>query len=293
MGDRPLGRALIRLGAMALGPGRAHRQDLWPHLAIDRDTGEVRWRTRTLTRLVPFASVLPRHASLLAIVGSGPSLRDQRIESLPDGVSILLNGAASLAGRTRPLAVAVEDERFVFRHHAILAGVPRTVPLMLSPAAMRALAERNANLLTDRTVCLIDNILKPLNRPRRTLDDPAVAQNVRRRADAALSIEPEQGVVVTGTVAFSALQIALAASPATIMLAGIDLTNADQPRFYEGQDQAPSGLNKGKKRILDGFALARAEAGPRGIALTCASPVSALLAIGYPLDERLQQTWAI
>lgn len=281
MGDRPLGRALIRLGAMALGPDRAHRQDLWPYLAIDRDCGEVRWRGRFLTRTVPFSAVVPRAAPLLAIIGSGPSLKDQPIENLPDGSAILLNGAASLVGRVQPLAVAIEDERFVFRHVAMLEAVPRGVPLFLSPAAMRALAAHGPGLLQGRAICLIDNLAKPVNQPRRSVNDPALRHVVRRGAQAALSLAPEKGVVITGTVAFSALQIALAADPAKVLLAGIDLTNDDQPRFYEGRDRAPSGLQKGKRRILDGFALALDEAGTRGIALGCASPVSALLDIGY------------
>lgn len=283
MGDRPFGRALIRLAALVAGRPRAHRQDLWPHLSIDRAAGEVRWRGRVLTRLAPFLEVVPRGAPLLAIVGSGPSLKGQRIEALPPEAAILLNGAASLADRVRPLAVAVEDERFVFRHHRMLASLSGSVPLFLSPAALRALAERDAALLEGRTICLIDNLARPVNRPRRKLDDPALAAILRRTGDAALSLDPEAGVVIAGTVAFSALQIALAAAPREVLLAGIDLGNADQPRFYESADCAASGLAKGLPRILASFALARSEAETRGIALTCASPVSALLGIGYPL----------
>lgn len=284
MGDRPPGRALIRLGALALGRSRAHRQDVWPHLAIDRAAGEVRWRGRPLVQLLPLAAVVPREAPLLAIVGSGPSLNGQRIEALPAGRTILLNGAASLAGRVAPLAIAVEDERFVFRHHAMLAAVPRAVPLFLSPAALRAIAERDTALLEGRRVCLIDNLAKPVNRARRSLDDPTLGPVLRRKGGAALSLDPETGVVITGTVAFSALQIALAAAPRQVLLAGIDLANADQPRFYEGEDRAPSGIVTGLRRILAGFALALEEAERRDIALTCASPVSALLGIGYRLS---------
>lgn len=286
--DRPLGRRLIRLGFRMLGRSRAHRQDMFPGLAIDRSDGRVTWRGRPLTTLRSASQIIPHDLTTIAVVGSGPSLRDQRVEALGDGTAILCNGAATLADRIHPMAVAVEDERFVFRHHAMLAALPRDIPLMLSPAALRACAERGTATLADRAVVLIDNLEKPAGRPRRPLTDPALRDTVLRGQRGALSLDPDRGVVITGTVAFSALQFALAAGPERIVLAGIDLTNDSQPRFYEAADTARSGLSAGLDRILAGFALARQAADRRGIELTCASPVSALLDIGYPLSLRLQ-----
>lgn len=287
MSDRPLGRSVIRLGALALGRSRAHRQDLWPGLSIDRDASIAIWRGRPLCQLVPVSSVVQQGRDLIAIVGSGPSLAAQHPERLPPGSAILLNGATSLSARLSPLGVIVEDERFVFRHHAMLAELPGGVPLMLSPAALRALAERAPSLLRDgRPVALVDNLAKPVNAARRLLDDPALDHLLVRDADAAMSRQPDQGVVITGTVAFSALQAALAAHPAEVLLAGIDLGNAEQPRFYEAAGStAPSGLAKGLPRILAGFALALQHT--NGTRVGCTSPVSELLRIGYPRDPRL------
>ncbi|TRW95936.1 glycosyl transferase [Paracoccus sp. M683] len=285
--DRPVSRKLVRLGFQLLGRDLAHRQDLWPGLAVDRPSGQVIWRGQPLLQLAAPAAIIPDQLPLIAVVGSGPSLKAQRIERLGPGSAILCNGAASLASRIRPLAVAVEDERFVFRHHAMLAALPRDVPLLLSAAAIRAWAERDAAPLKNRQVALIDNLEKPVGGRRRALSDPALRDVVIRQRDGAFSIRPDLGVVITGTVAFSGLQFALAARPDRILLAGIDLTNDSQPRFYEGADQAPSGLSAGLDRILGGFALARQNAEKRGIALHCASPVSALLKVGIPRDDCL------
>ncbi|MGR3543487.1 MAG: glycosyl transferase, partial [Paracoccus sp. (in: a-proteobacteria)] len=90
--DRPLSRKLVRLGFQVLGRARAHRQDLWPGLAIDRASGAVSWKGGHLLTLVPAARFIPSGRSLLAIVGSGPSLRDQRVEALGSGTAILCNG---------------------------------------------------------------------------------------------------------------------------------------------------------------------------------------------------------
>lgn len=285
--DRPLSRKLVRLGFQLLGRDRAHRQDVWPGLKIDKDSGRTRWRGRHLLTLCRANSFIAAQRPQIAVVGSGPSLGSQKVEAIGDDNAILCNGAASLADRLRPLAVAVEDERFVFRHLSMLSNLPRDVPLLLSPAALRAWAEGDSASLTGHRVALIDNLLKPLGQPRRKISDPALRDIVIRSPQSALSLRPDEGVVITGTVAFSALQFALAAQPERILLAGIDLSNDQLPRFYEGEDRAPSGLTTGLDRILAGFALAHQIADRRDCKLTCASPVSALLPLGIPLDRSL------
>ena len=288
--DRPLIRRLIKVAMSITDPARAHRQDIWPGMAIDRATGRVEWRGQPLTRLVTFADIVPRNLKLIAVVGSGPSLARQDPTHLPPGSAILLNGAAILADRIAPLAVMVEDERFVFRHMAMLAALPRDLPLMLSPAALRAMAERDADVLRHRKIALIDNLAKPVNGPRRVLSGSAFDAMLARAPDgAALSVDPDTGIAIFGTVALSAVQVALAAAPQRILLAGIDLNNAHTtPRFYEQAGHAaPSGIVAGLDRVLRGFALARDRALAQGVAMTCASPVSALLDLGFPHDDLL------
>lgn len=285
--DRPLPRKLIRLAFQAMGRSCAHRQDLWPGLRIDKGTGDVFWHGQYFLRLESALKIIPPSAPMIAVVGSGPSLKNQRVEALGDETAILCNGAALLAKRIRPLAVAVEDERFIFRHHAMLADLPHDIPLLLSPAALRAWAERDPEPLQQRTVAMIDNLAKPVNARRRALSNPVLQDTIIRNHNAALSLNPDHGVVVTGTIAFSALQFALVVAPKHILLAGIDLSNDNQPRFYEAGNRAPSRLSAGLDRILAGFALAQEMAKSRGIRLTCASPVSALLELGYPEDRYL------
>ncbi|ARO15872.1 Glycosyltransferase protein (plasmid) [Ketogulonicigenium robustum] len=271
-----------------LGPGRAHWQDLWPTTQIDPATGDVTWRGQALVRLVRPSQILPRGLPLITVVGSGPSLREQRIEAIAPHSAILCNGAALLAERVQPLAVVVEDERFVFRHHGMLSVLDKAIPLFLSAAALRAFADADAGAFAGRAVALIDNLQKPVGGLRRDLSGPAWQDIAVMRNDAGFSRDVDRGVVITGTVAFSALQLAIAARPARILLAGIDLSNDAAPRFYEGADKAPSGLTAGLTRILDGFILARAEAARQNIALDCASPVSALLQVGYSYSDTLE-----
>ena len=284
MSDRPLSRRLVRMAFQALRPGRAHGQDLWPGLRIEGD--RVLWRGTELLRLENWAAILPAGGAL-EIVGSGPSLKDQAVERLR--APLLLNGAATLADRVKPLAVMVEDERFIFRHADMVLDLPGEVPLLLSPAALRALCAAGADRLRGRRIALVEDIRRPRGGAKRALSDPALKDVLIRGDRAALSLEPARGVVIAGTVAYSAVQLALAAGAERILLAGIDLGNAAAPRFYErAGDTAPSGLEAGQERILAHFALARRVAEKRGVALACASPVSALLGLGIPYDPVLQ-----
>jgi Kdo-III transferase WaaZ len=296
--DRPLHRKLAKLAVAAvLGRRRAHAQDAWPGLTIKRagkNPGEVRWRGRPVVPLLPFAAFSERVGDEVVIVGSGPSLREQRRASLPGTVCTLLNGAVALVPEIgAPFAIAVEDERFVWRHMALLREhVAREVLCLLSVSVLRALCEVDRFWLTGRRVVLIDDILKPYGGRRRAVDDPALNDHVRRGDAAAVSLDPGEGVVPAGTVAFSALQFALASQPKRIGFAGIDLSNADVARFYEeAGNVAASGIAGAQGRILSHFALAARLAVEREIALECYSPVSALLALGMPYVPRLEVSW--
>ncbi len=285
MSDRPLHRRLVKL-AFALAPGRAHAQEAWPGLSLTRpsgaERGEVRWRGRALAPLLPLAE-LPR-AATVSVVGSGPSMEGVDPASLP-GLPILLNGAVTLAPRLgRPAMLAIEDERFVWRRFGLVReALPEGAVCLFSVAVLRAVAERDAAWLARHEVFLLDNLLKPYGARRRAVDAPELADVIVGIRDGAVSRDPAAGVVIAGTVALSATQVALALAGERVALAGVDLTNAAAPRFYERSgDVAPSGLAAGQARILAGFAAARALARERGLRLETVTPGSALAAVGVP-----------
>ncbi|MBT9386675.1 glycosyl transferase [Pseudooceanicola sp. CBS1P-1] len=288
MSDRPLARKLIRPAFRLLRGGRgAHHEETWPHLSLRRPEadGVITWKGEEIARLSPLGGFLAGLGAEAAIIGSGPSLKRQRVAAL-EMPAVLLNGAVALAPRLpRPAALAIEDERFVYRHGAMLKDLPEGLPLLMAPAVIRVMAQYNRGLLEGRPLYLIDDLRKPFDGPKCALGDiPGVVVE----DGAAFSDIPAQGIVKCGTVAYSALQILMAAPLKRILLAGIDLTNAAGPRFYEKDGAAAwSGLEKGQARILGHFALARQLAGTRGQALLSASPVSALLDLGYGRDDRL------
>ncbi|ACM03704.1 glycosyl transferase [Cereibacter sphaeroides] len=287
LSDRPLKRRAIKLAySIFAGRDRAHWQETAFGLRIDRAHGKIMYLGEKVGQLAPACF---QDADEIVIVGSGPSLRDQDVSQLPIRSAILLNGAASLAPQVAPLFIAVEDERFIWRHFSMLRDIRRDCGLLLSPGAVRAILEQDREFLKDRRVSLIDNLLKPVHEVRRRETDPSLTSILDTTR--LLSLDPEVGVVPAGTVALSAMQFALAAKPAKISLAGIDLKNAFGPRFYEtAREMAPSGIVRGMDRILSGFVAAQQVAASRGIALGCLSPVSALLDVGYPFDPRISRS---
>ena len=295
--DRPLSRSLIKLGArLLLGRSRAHAQDWFPGLAI-RQTPEgereVLYRGAGVAKLLGSAVLRGGEGGTVTIVGSGPSVALADLSRLERGSAILLNGAIHLIGDgiAAPLAVAIEDERFVFRHFELIREkIAGGQGLLLSVAAVRAICEHDVSWLSDKRVILIDDIRKPYGFSRRKDAALRALDFVRLDPTGAygISLDPDRGVFQGGSVAVSALQFALAARPKTVGFIGVDIRNADWPRFYERAGAvAFSGIAGAEQRILGHIALTKAVAEDRGIRLVNFSPVSALAEIGVAYDGRL------
>lgn len=297
---RPWQRTVIKLGASLLGQRYRHYHAWWPGLKLELQdggpSGAVIFRGRQVARLSAFSMLHATAPQEITIVGSGPSIKRLDLRALEPYSAILLNGAAQLASEIRPLAVAVEDERFVWSHFPIIRdNADASTPLLLSVPVIRTICEIDASFLAKRTVILIEDLRKPYRRPRQTDEElaalPFVVFSENRRC--AFSTDPEKGVIFANTVAFSAVQFALSVEPETIGFAGIDLSNGREPRFYETAGNAqPSSLVGSIENILGHINLAREWGEARGIIFRNYSEASALSTIGIGYDPRLVRTSA-
>lgn len=296
--DRPLRRSLVKLlGTVFLGKARAHAQNAWPGLSLripagPGGVGKIAYRGRKIGPLLHPSVLRDEAGAEIFIIGSGPSIADVDLAALGPRTAILLNGAISLAGVQigAPLAVAIEDERFVWRHFAMMREkIAGDAICLLSVAVLRAICEHDASFLAGRRVILIDDIRKPYRGRRREAGELAQLDFARLNADgsAGFSSDPGRGVFHGGSVVVSALQFAVFCAPERIGLFGIDITNADNPRFYEtAGESAKSGVARAGKRILAHVALAIAVCRERGIELLNFSAVSALRECGLAYDDR-------
>ena len=295
--DRPLSRQAIKLIArLLLGRRRAHYNSWLPSLRIEGRAadalGHVIYRGSKVLDLRGTDILVRRAGPHILIVGSGPSVKDLSPDMLPPRRALLLNGAISLIGHglAAPFAVAIEDERFVWRHFDMIARhVLPDVPLLLSPGVIRALCDKDAAFLHGRPVILIDDLRKPYGHPRRDVAELDSLGCAALRGSAGFSAAPDKGVFQGGSVVVSALQFALATTATEVGFIGVDIANADAPRFYEQEgDAARSGVAGAERRILEHIALARDIAEYRGIRLVNHSRASALNSIGLdyvPLDD--------
>ena len=295
--DRPLERALVKLACRLLGNDRAHYHSWLPSLKIEGRTatapGTLLFRGRKLLDLQYSGALRARAGNRIVILGSGPSIRGQDLSLMPPRSAILLNGAINLIanGLAEPLAVAIEDERFVWRHFDMIRErVAKDMLCLFSPGVLRALCEIDPAWLDGRSVILVDDIRKPYGAPRRSFDDLLELDFTSLSVDdsAGFSGDPDKGVFQGGSVAISALQFAIATNAGEIGFLGVDIANADSPRFYEkAGDVAFSGIAGAEGRILAHVAIAKAYAERKGVRLVNHSPVSALASIGLPY-----QPWA-
>ncbi|TCM58507.1 hypothetical protein C8J36_101410 [Rhizobium sp. PP-F2F-G48] len=299
--DRPLARKFWKLAArLAYGSRRAHAQDWAPSLVIERapygPERVVMFRGASAGSLMPASYLGDLAARNITIVGSGPSVGSADLSSLSPRSTILLNGALSLIPDrvAQPLAIAVEDERFVYRHfRAFLEGLDRSIPCLLSVAAIRALLEHDPTWLVDRPVLLIDNLLKPYGGDRRELKTLTrmITVEVDLKTGAGISLDPDLGVFQAGSVFISALQFALFYRPKILGFIGIDIANALQPRFYEkGTAKAFSGVAEAEDRILAHVRLAKSVGERQTTVFVNYSPFSSLAKCGIAFSDRLLAT---
>jgi hypothetical protein len=297
--DRPVRRQAVKLLCrIFLGRRKAHYHSWLPSLSIEGRTagspGVVHFRGERGLQLLDADSLAARAGARIVIVGSGPSVRGQDLSGLPPHSALLLNGAISLTGGqiAKPLAVAIEDERFVWRHFDMIRDhIAAGTLCLFSPGVIRALLERDRGWLSGRSVILIDDIRKPYGAARRSAGDLQLLDFVTLDDEgrAGFSADPDRGVFQGGSVAISALQFALRTGAGTIGFIGVDISDAGAPRFYETSGRvAFSGIAGAEARILAHIALARHVARDRGVELINHSTVSALSSIGLdyrPLDS--------
>lgn len=294
--ERPAWRSMVKIAAALLGRKRRHAHAWLPFLTLPIADAPGRraivYRGKTVGNLLPATILREQAGTSIIIVGSGPSVNDNDLTTMENKSGILLNGAIGLIGQAvvEPLAVAIEDERFVWRHFALMREqVSPDIVLLLSTEVIRAICEIEPAFLKGRKIILIDNICKPYRKVRQSFEKlsalPFVVLDAQR--ETGLSLDPDRGVFQGGSVAVSALQFAIFCEPREIGLLGIDIVNADQPRFYEQAGHvAGSGVVRAKNRIVAHFRLAKDVCTPRGIAIRNHSAVSALIAEGFAYDDR-------
>lgn len=301
--NRPVHRYAVKIAALALGRKWSHGHNWMPFLRFENDgaadSRSIVYKGRTVGRLSP-ADLLREQLSgdAIHIIGSGPSVSETDLTAIGSRSTVFLNGAFQLIGSqiSDPLAIVVEDERFIWRHfESLKVNVPSGVICIFSVGVIRAICEIDSEWLTGREILLIDDIRKPYMTPKPDIGDisrrPHVLMNTER--DAGLSLQPDLGVFQGGSVVISALQYAIYCRPKSIGLIGIDISNANEPRFYERKgNAAPSGLKRAENRIVSHLMLGKTVCTSKDIEIRNHSPTSLLNSHDFTYDSRFEKSKA-
>ena len=219
------------------------------------DVWQVQWRGRYIGQTGSWAALKEKAPTRLFSIGSGPSINEQDLSSLAGEECILVNGAINLVlngAVSKPYAVMIEDSRFIYERADLLMQLPKGTRLCLVASAMQGLgAEFGAEGLSHFELYLIDGFETPYGKPGRQVHE-APSDTYRLGHNAKLSLDLQQGHFGCGTVMYCGIQLAFHLKVRQLYLVGFDLTDFDQPRFYESQHNAAwTGLhNAYANRIL-------------------------------------------
>lgn len=227
------------------GKSYTYAYSYWPYIKYrinSNSSADILFKNRLLVKSQPFTNL---HSELYIekcyILGSGPSIKKQDLSCLRDKPVITLNGSITAAKQynLKPILHCIIDATFICNKFSILQNnLPPQVPLGLSPSVLKALVWYVPELLKNHPVYLLLNPLEIFPYPSKTVKELNTDYFITNdNKNSAFSIFPQAGLFDGGTVMSIAIQLSYYMGFKKTFLLGLDISNANQPRFYEKQGQ--------------------------------------------------------
>lgn len=245
-----------------------HNENLWPYMKIGRAaSGDISSLIYKGQR-VPLADLSALRASCsgsLLLTATGPSVRDIRFKTPAPVPAMGVNGAYFLQEKVGFRFYVVVDMGFFDQKREIIADVIRDPALTLFTTAhgIARILDRHGLSAVRCTLALIEDAAFKIYQPKIEAGALQAAYGAHPaahfapgRPDIGFSTDIRIGIFDAGTVAYWALQIAAYLGFQEILIAGLDMNNFHQPRFYETEEnKQPSYLASSlTTRILPAFA---------------------------------------
>lgn len=223
-----------------------HNENLWPFIKISRnETGEIsalRYKGHSIN-LTTLSSLYHQFDGEVLIAATGPSVKTIDFSSLPTTVVTAgVNGAWHLNNTLNFSLYFVVDMTFIDRQTALLKRLigSKKVILFTTVMGIMKLIERFSHEQIQCKICIIEDICYETYKPsikrtdvRQALADTPGIIFSETHPHTAFSRDVRHGVVDAGTVMYWALQVLYFLGFKKIYIAGLDLNNFNQPRFYE------------------------------------------------------------
>ncbi len=244
-----------------------HNENLWPWAKITRAPGgEIRtlqYKGKTVP-LVDLSEMKDSMHGEVLLTATGPSTRNIDFSLLPKNIPVMgVNGAWHLSDRIKFSIYTIVDMEFYDRKPEIIRAVISQPDLVLFTTmhGIAKILDRHGAALRCRLALIEDacyKIYRPKvakNRVRQAWQEVEAIRFHPQREDICFSTDIRHGIFDAGTVVYWALQILMWLGFKTILISGLDMTNFNQPRFYEtDRDKLPSWLeNKVDDLVMPSF----------------------------------------
>ncbi len=246
---------------------KLYSYSVYPYIKIQEKSNgifDVFFKNKYLFTSKSFDCLKGNYESIF-IVGSGPSVSKQNTDKLKGKTVIFLNGSilTALEKSIIPMAYIVMDANFILNRLDIINKIQKGTNIILSPSAIKALAFFSPKTLQENNIFIFFHITE---------------RNSENKIYFDFSSDPKQGFADGGTVMSIGIQLAYFCKADRTYLVGLDIGNANQPRFYEtNKNKQKSGLLKDyQEKILPFMKEASLMFKDEGMRLYNCSPVSKL-----------------
>lgn len=268
-----------------------HNENLWPWVKIRRaESGEIcalQYKGESVP-LCSLSELKDAFSGPMLLTATGPSINDVDFSINPSSLPVMgVNGAYFLEGKVGFSLYLIVDMEFFDRKPEVIAGIvsnPRILFFTTTHGIAKIIERIGLNNIQCR-LALIEDACYKIYQPKIPGNDIATAFS---RSPSALlhqhlshigfSTDIRKGIFDAGTVAYWALQIIAWLGFNRIIIAGLDMNNFEQPRFYEnGDNKLPSYLaDKVDGMVFPAFELASRHLQAKGITVINLSLNSAI-----------------
>jgi len=206
------------------------RSEYWPWIRILPSSSkrhEVFSFSKKISESTPISDIIC-DSNIFVIIGSGPSIKDIDFSKLKNANIILLNGAISLIEKKNihPFYCVIIDSTFIENRFDIVCKLPEGTKLLTTPGCLRAIYERDVNLIKKLIITVTQNVANPIyhsctSERRFTIQEQGYSDDL------------DIGYIDGGTVMAVGIQLSFQLHAKKIYLLGLDISNTHQPRFYE------------------------------------------------------------
>lgn len=243
--------------------GYRHNENFWPHLKIKRsaagDITHLSYHGQNIN-LVNLEQLRQQRQNPLLLVASGPSVNTIAFHQLPKMDSMGVNGAYQLLLPHRYQLYVISDRDFIAKRADITADIIADENLLLftTTACLVDIINRFSSTIVRCHIAIIEDVEEKTYQKRIQRNDfnellkSSIDKGIYSISDqVGFSHDIRHGVFDAATVTYWALQIAIYLGYEVIYIAGLDMNNFEQPRFYENvTNKQPTLLAKNFSNLI-------------------------------------------